>query len=241
MSHGAPHRARATATLLALLARVGRQPPRLRTSTGRSTRPGPRSWTRGGRSSPSRCSRRSSGRSPTDLKALAPISNDANSGGSSYGSGWYSYVDEAVRAALGSSRSAAHGAHLRRRHGGVVRRRCSGSRSTRPATSSPPRRAPIRPRWRADATAERIHFAGFLADTMRWTNRPTFQQVIVLPLASLMVGAAAGCVRGWLRPSRVDGPVDGHAGLHVSEVWPGRTCAAHGPPARRAPSWYPII
>ncbi len=40
-----------------------------------------------------------------ELKTLAPISNDANSGGSSYGSGWYSYVDEAVRAALGSSRA----------------------------------------------------------------------------------------------------------------------------------------
>jgi hypothetical protein len=33
--------------------------------------------------------------------------------------------------------------------------------------------------WRADATTERIRFSGFLADTMRWTNRPTFQQVIV--------------------------------------------------------------
>src|SRR5205085_7678015 len=32
--------------------------------------------------------------------------------------------------------------------------------------------------WRADATAERIHFSGFLADTMRWANRPTFQQVV---------------------------------------------------------------
>lgn len=32
---------------------------------------------------------------------------------------------------------------------------------------------------RADATAERIHFApGILPDTMRWTNRPTFQQVL---------------------------------------------------------------
>ena len=33
--------------------------------------------------------------------------------------------------------------------------------------------------WRADATGERIRFSGgLLADTMRWTNRPTFQQVI---------------------------------------------------------------
>jgi len=33
--------------------------------------------------------------------------------------------------------------------------------------------------WRADATAERIRFAsGVLLDTMRWTNRPTFQQLM---------------------------------------------------------------
>jgi hypothetical protein len=33
--------------------------------------------------------------------------------------------------------------------------------------------------WRSDATAERIRFvSGVLPDTMRWTNRPTFQQVM---------------------------------------------------------------
>jgi hypothetical protein len=33
--------------------------------------------------------------------------------------------------------------------------------------------------WRADATAERIRFtSGVLPDTMRWTNRPTFQQLM---------------------------------------------------------------
>ena len=32
--------------------------------------------------------------------------------------------------------------------------------------------------WRADATAERITFKpGLLSQTMRWANRPTFQQV----------------------------------------------------------------
>ena len=33
--------------------------------------------------------------------------------------------------------------------------------------------------WRANAAAERIFFSpGFLGTTMRWTNRPTFQQAI---------------------------------------------------------------
>jgi acyl-homoserine lactone acylase PvdQ len=115
-----------------------------------------------------------------DLKALAPISNDANSGGSSYGSGWYSYVDEAVRAALGSSGAGRGRTALTCGDGTAAS--CAGvlwqsldqagnelaaAQGSNPST------------WRADATSERIHFAGFLADTMRWTNRPTFQQVIV--------------------------------------------------------------
>ena len=111
-----------------------------------------------------------------DLKALAPISNDANSGGSSYGSGWYSYVDEAVRAALGSSgagHTALTAATARRRRAQAVLwqsldqagNELAAAQGSNPST------------WRADATSERIHFAGFLADTMRWTNRPTFQQV----------------------------------------------------------------
>jgi Penicillin amidase len=34
-------------------------------------------------------------------------------------------------------------------------------------------------KWREDATRERIHFApGILPNTMRWANRPTFQQVL---------------------------------------------------------------
>ena len=33
--------------------------------------------------------------------------------------------------------------------------------------------------WRANATAERIRFtSGVLPDTMRWTNRATFQQLM---------------------------------------------------------------
>jgi hypothetical protein len=35
--------------------------------------------------------------------------------------------------------------------------------------------------WRADAARERIEFApGLIPDTLRWTNRPTFQQVLEL-------------------------------------------------------------
>jgi hypothetical protein len=38
---------------------------------------------------------------------------------------------------------------------------------------------PVATSWRADAAKERIRFtSGVLPDTMRWTNRPTFQQLI---------------------------------------------------------------
>ena len=57
--------------------------------------------------------------------------------------------------------------------------RACGPRSTRPRASSPPQQGPDPRLWRADATNERIKFTpGLIADTMRWTNRPTFQQVL---------------------------------------------------------------
>jgi acyl-homoserine lactone acylase PvdQ len=110
-----------------------------------------------------------------DLKTLVQVSNDANSGGSSYGGGWYSYVNEAVGAALGQATSAltcgtgsaascAAALWLSLDQAGMELAAAQGSD---PAA------------WRSDATGERIQFAGFLSDTMRWTNRPTFQQVIV--------------------------------------------------------------
>ena len=109
-----------------------------------------------------------------DLKTLAQVSNDANSGGSSYGGGWYSYVDEAVRAASASAPAAltcgdgtaASCATVLWQSLDAAGNELAAAQGSDPAA------------WRSDATAERIHFAGFLSDTMRWTNRPTFQQVI---------------------------------------------------------------
>ncbi len=60
-----------------------------------------------------------------------------------------------------------------------ARRRC-GARSRRRAPSSRPTQGPDPGAWRADATAERIHFdPGVLGTTMRFTNRPSgIQQVL---------------------------------------------------------------
>jgi acyl-homoserine lactone acylase PvdQ len=113
------------------------------------------------------------------LARLISRDNAANSQGSSYGSGWYGYVDKDLRTLLG-----------RRVHGKFKTRFCGqgdlgtcreslwaaldaagaqleAAQGTDPAA------------WRQSAEPERIRFApGVLPTTMRWTNRPTFQQVM---------------------------------------------------------------
>jgi acyl-homoserine lactone acylase PvdQ len=102
------------------------------------------------------------------LKTLIAAGDPARPRGSSYYGGWYSYVVRdlsqttpefcgngdraACRASLWAALEAA-GAEL------------SAAQGPDPAA------------WRADARPERITF-GFLPKSMRWTNRPTFQQVI---------------------------------------------------------------
>ena len=92
------------------------------------------------------------------LKTLIAVDDPASSGGSSYYGAWYSYVvrelrtpgldDRPVWAALDAAG-----------------RRLASEQGPDPVL------------WRADATNERLTF-GFLPLTARWTNRPTFQQVI---------------------------------------------------------------
>jgi acyl-homoserine lactone acylase PvdQ len=92
------------------------------------------------------------------LKTLIPVDDPANSGGSSFYGAWYSYVDRQLTtpgfdpAPLWAALDAA-GRELAAQQG------------------------PDPGQWRADATKERITF-GFLPLTGRWTNRPTFQQVV---------------------------------------------------------------
>jgi acyl-homoserine lactone acylase PvdQ len=104
------------------------------------------------------------GTSLTGRLAQLMTRNDApNPHGSSFDDGWYGYVDKllycgdaaACRAALWNALEEA-GNDLAAAQG------------------------PDPAQWRADATKERISFSpGILSDTMRWTNRPTFQQVMM--------------------------------------------------------------
>jgi acyl-homoserine lactone acylase PvdQ len=114
-----------------------------------------------------------------DLKQLAGISNDANSNGSSYGSGWYSYVDKDLRSVLGDKVTNPYsvrfcGLGVVAACAAQVWSSLDAAGAELAATQGADPNA-----WRADATKERIRFAGFIPDTMRWMNRPTFQQVVV--------------------------------------------------------------
>jgi acyl-homoserine lactone acylase PvdQ len=104
-----------------------------------------------------------------ELKTINPISNDANPQGSSYGAGWYGYVDKDIRTLLGQR---LHGVYSTRYCGGGDVKACAASlwQALDAAVAVAP---PL-----ADASRERISFGAFLSDTMRWTNRPTFQQVV---------------------------------------------------------------
>ncbi len=102
------------------------------------------------------------------LKALLGVDDFANPHGSSYFGGWYGYV---VRDLAASTSTFCGG-------GDPARCRASLWQAIDDAGSTLAAAQGLDPtRWHADATGERITF-GFLPQTARWTNRPTFQQVI---------------------------------------------------------------
>jgi acyl-homoserine lactone acylase PvdQ len=113
-----------------------------------------------------------------ELQTFNPLSNDANAGGSSFGAGWYGYVQKDIQALV----AAPIGKGFANRYcgaGDVVACAASLWQSLDAAGDVLAAAQGADPRaWRADASAERIRFNGFIGDTMRWTNRPTFQQVI---------------------------------------------------------------
>lgn len=113
------------------------------------------------------------------LAALHGRSDDPGPGGSAYISGWYGYVEKDLRAALGRE---VRGPYSRRYCGAGVLATCREAlwaALDAAAAELEKAQGPAPSSWRADAAAERIRFtSGVLPDTMRWTNRPTFQQLM---------------------------------------------------------------
>jgi acyl-homoserine lactone acylase PvdQ len=102
------------------------------------------------------------------LKALLGVDDRANPHGSSYFEGWYGYV---VRDLTASTPTFCGGGDAARCRASLWQA-IDDAGSALAATQGPDPTA-----WRADAGGERLTF-GFLPQTARWTNRPTFQQVI---------------------------------------------------------------
>jgi acyl-homoserine lactone acylase PvdQ len=114
----------------------------------------------------------------TQLATLASPDAKPNSDGNSFGSGWYGYVDKDLSSLLGRT---VQQPYSRRYCGNGDLAACRDSlwavlqQATQDLSAA---QGPDPTAWRADANAERIAFKpGLLTDTMRWANRPTFQQV----------------------------------------------------------------
>ena len=113
------------------------------------------------------------------LAALNRRSNDPSPDGSAFGGGWYGYVDKDLRTLLGRP---VQGPFSRRYCGAGVLATCREAlwaALDAAAAKLETEQGPAPSTWRADAVRERIRFtSGVLPETMRWTNRPTFQQLM---------------------------------------------------------------
>jgi acyl-homoserine lactone acylase PvdQ len=113
------------------------------------------------------------------LAALMERSVDANPDEDAFDYGWYGYVDKDLRTLLGGE---VRGPYSRRYCGAGVLAICRAAlwaALDAAAAELEAAQGPAPSSWRADATAERIRFtSGVLPDTMRWSNRPTFQQLM---------------------------------------------------------------
>lgn len=112
------------------------------------------------------------------LAGMMGFDNKPGNNGSSYNSGWYGYVDKDLRSLLGQQ---VQQPFSRRYCGNGDLNACRDSLWAvlqKVAQDLSAAQGPDPSAWRADATAERITFKpGLLGQTMRWANRPTFQQV----------------------------------------------------------------
>jgi hypothetical protein len=102
------------------------------------------------------------------LAELMEIDDHPNPQGSSFIDGWYGYVQKDLSTILGDKVA---GPYANRYCGGGDPAACARSLwAVLDSLGDPPA---------ADAVKERIQFApGFLPVTMRWTNRPTYQQIL---------------------------------------------------------------
>jgi acyl-homoserine lactone acylase PvdQ len=114
-----------------------------------------------------------------ELNSLHGRSNNANSQGSAYNSGWYGYIDKDLRTLLGDNvtdkfhtKFCGQGSLTICRNALWQALKQTGDELFAFTGS------PFPTDWRTEANSERIQFPPAFIFGMRWTNRPTFQQVI---------------------------------------------------------------
>ena len=112
------------------------------------------------------------------LGRLLARDDPANPGGSAYYGGWYGYVDKDLRTVLGRPVRAAYRTRFCGAGDLAACRASLWAALEAAGDELAAAQGPNPAAWRADATGERIRFSGFLPNTMRWSNRPTFQQVV---------------------------------------------------------------
>lgn len=113
------------------------------------------------------------------LAQLHIVSDNAGSQGSAFIDGWYGYVDKDLRSLLGRSVQAPYSTRYCGRGDLDACRASLWAAITEACKALTVRHTSDPATWWADARAERINFTtGLLTDTMAWTNRPTFQQVM---------------------------------------------------------------
>ena len=118
---------------------------------------------------------------PGTLSDLIAPDQPANNQGSSYADGWYGYVDKDLHTILGDHVAGPY-SRVYCGNGDLGACRASLWTALKAAVDQLVSSQGPDPRtWSVDATPERISFEpGLLgpSNTMRWTNRPTFQQVV---------------------------------------------------------------
>jgi acyl-homoserine lactone acylase PvdQ len=113
------------------------------------------------------------------LGQLHVVSDDANTQGSAYLAGWYGYVEKDLRALVGRPVASPYSQQYCGRGDLDACRRALWAAITEASAALAAKQGVDPVTWRADARAERINFTtGLLTDTLAWTNRPTFQQVM---------------------------------------------------------------
>ena len=118
----------------------------------------------------------------SDLAALQQRDNPPyQANGSSFSGGWYGYVAKDLRTLLHRSVRQPFNEHYCGA-GSLSACRASLWGALQAASNQlAAAQGPDPTQWRSNATLERIHFQpGLIPNTMRWTNRPTFQQVLQL-------------------------------------------------------------